>query len=417
MNQEQIQQATNDEALVPTADRVKISTINMWIDPTLTPKEETNQVNLDIIKTLPCYNAFLITGDVPEIYIQQFWFTVKKILCICPRVPNEEFVEPPSKESLLTFLIELGYKGQLNQLSSMFVDHMHQPWRTLTTIINKFLSRKTSSNDKLRQSRVGILWGGQSSGDVKLCLTPRFSKIIIDYFLSQNKSIPRRHGSYINTIKDDDVLGRLKFVSKGEDYQVYGKAIPDTIKGKGSKGKKAAITSKKKSSITTDDNIIPEPNVAFELGKSINKTKAKIAEEATRVHEPHERLVTEKPKSVEESNESDGEPANRPTRRRKPIGVVFRDTSNVSKKKSLDQSQKLKGIQVLTEEERFVPEVPDEAKGSSAAKVDAAIDWGSEDESDWCDDANVKEETSEDEKSKSDNNEYVDDDADEEMKE
>ncbi|GJW44315.1 hypothetical protein Tco_0073114 [Tanacetum coccineum] len=322
---------------------------------------------------------------------------------------------------------------------------------------------------------------------------PRFSKIIIDYFLSQNKSIPRRQGSYINTIKDDDVLGRLKFVSKGEDYQVYGKAIPDTMlndkikqseayqtficlstglihpkksRGKGSKGKKAAVTPKKKSSITTDDNIIPEPNVAFELGKSINKTKAEIAEEATRVHEPRERLVTEKPKSVEESNESDGEPANRPTGRRKPIGVVFRDTSNVSKKKSLDQSQKLKGIQVLTEEECLAADtmqaikaskkasrsqpptgdskVPDEAKGSSTAKVDVAIDWGSEDESDWCDDANVKEgeikwlssdeeeeihddhdddrsidieENGEDEKSKSDNDEYVDDDADEEMKE
>ncbi|GKA37750.1 hypothetical protein Tco_0724315 [Tanacetum coccineum] len=104
-------------------------------------------------------------------------------------------------------------------------------------------------------------------------------------------------GSYVNTIKDDAVLGRLKFVSKGEDYQVYGIAIPDTMlideitnsehyqtflalstdliplkksRGKGSKGKKAAVTPKKKSSITADDNIIPKPNVAFELGKSVS---------------------------------------------------------------------------------------------------------------------------------------------------
>ncbi|GJX18601.1 hypothetical protein Tco_0221278, partial [Tanacetum coccineum] len=35
----------------------------------------------------------------------------RKILRICPRVPDEEFVKPPSEESLLTFLIELGYKG------------------------------------------------------------------------------------------------------------------------------------------------------------------------------------------------------------------------------------------------------------------------------------------------------------------
>nr|GEY31646.1 hypothetical protein [Tanacetum cinerariifolium] len=159
MNQEQIQQATRDEALVPTADRVKISTTNMRIDPTLTQKEEPYQVILDIIKNSSCYNAFLITADVPKIYMQQFWFTVKKILRICPRVPDEEFVKPSSEESLLTFLIKLGYKGHLNQLSSMFVDHMHQPWRTLATIINKCLSWKTSSNGRLRQSGVGILWG------------------------------------------------------------------------------------------------------------------------------------------------------------------------------------------------------------------------------------------------------------------
>ncbi|GJS08400.1 hypothetical protein Tco_0365196 [Tanacetum coccineum] len=144
MNQEQIQQAARDEALVSTADRFKINTTNMRIDPTLTPKEETYQVILDIIKTSPCYNAFLITTDVPKIYMHQFWLTVKKvkkssfyqfdladkkcqvdvelfrkILHICLRVLEEEFVEPPSKESLLTFLIELGYKGQLNQLSTM----------------------------------------------------------------------------------------------------------------------------------------------------------------------------------------------------------------------------------------------------------------------------------------------------------
>ncbi|GJZ54400.1 hypothetical protein Tco_0609285 [Tanacetum coccineum] len=44
--------------------------------------------------------------------------------------------------------------------------------------------------------------------------------------------------------------------------------------------------------------------------------------------------------SVEESDESDGEPTNRPTERRRPSGVAFRDTSNVSKKKSLDQNSK-----------------------------------------------------------------------------
>ncbi|GKE08907.1 hypothetical protein Tco_1412458, partial [Tanacetum coccineum] len=228
----------------------------------------------------------------------------------------------------------------------MFVDHMHQPWRALATIINQCLSGKTSRNDRLRQSRVGILWGMRR----EIRPYPRFTKIIINYFLSLYKSIPKGLSSGLNTIKDDDVIQRLKFVNKGEDFQEYGRAIPDTMltddiklsesyrefidystgsippkktRGNGSQRKKQTVTSKKKSFISADDNIIPELDVALELG------------------------------NVDESDESDCEPANRPTGRRRPSGVAFRDTSNVSKKKSLDRSQKLKGIQVMTEEEQL----------------------------------------------------------------
>ncbi|GKC99451.1 hypothetical protein Tco_1169726 [Tanacetum coccineum] len=196
MSQEQCQQAAREEILVPYADRVKISATNMRIEPSVPQKEETFQVIIDMINASPCFKAFTITAEVPEIYMQQFWFTVKKvkktpfyefilddkkfqvdvelfreILGICPRVPNEDFVTPPSEEDLLSFLIELGYKGPLDHLTKMFVDHMHQPWRTLATIINKSLSGKTSSNDRLRQSRVAILWGKAAKGG-KSCLTP-----------------------------------------------------------------------------------------------------------------------------------------------------------------------------------------------------------------------------------------------------
>ncbi|GKB88260.1 hypothetical protein Tco_0960532, partial [Tanacetum coccineum] len=44
----------------------------MRIDSTMTQKEETYQVILDIIKNSACYNAFLVSADVPEIYMQQF---------------------------------------------------------------------------------------------------------------------------------------------------------------------------------------------------------------------------------------------------------------------------------------------------------------------------------------------------------
>ncbi|GJT09770.1 reverse transcriptase domain-containing protein [Tanacetum coccineum] len=126
--------SARDETLVLTAERVKNSSTNMRIDPRMTQKEETFQVVLDLIKASPCYNAFLVTDDVPEIYMQQFWFTIKKIkkttsyefnladkkckvdveqfrkiLDICPRVPNKDFIIPPSEESLINLLYELGY--------------------------------------------------------------------------------------------------------------------------------------------------------------------------------------------------------------------------------------------------------------------------------------------------------------------
>nr|GEU58218.1 retrovirus-related Pol polyprotein from transposon TNT 1-94 [Tanacetum cinerariifolium] len=78
MKQDKAQQAAHDEKLVPSDDRVKIGKSNLRMDPSVTQKEETYQVVFDIIKNTPCYNAFLIFVDVPEIYMQQFWLTFKK---------------------------------------------------------------------------------------------------------------------------------------------------------------------------------------------------------------------------------------------------------------------------------------------------------------------------------------------------
>ncbi|GKA24780.1 hypothetical protein Tco_0710813 [Tanacetum coccineum] len=162
---------------------------------------------------------------------------------------------------------------------------------------------------------------------------------------------------------------------------------PKKNRGKGSQGKKDAVTPKKKSSISAGDNIIPEHDVALELGKSMSLIEAEVEEAARRVHATHKRLVTV-------SDEFDPEPARRPIGSRRPSGVVFIDTSRMSKKKSLDPSQKLKGIQTLTSSDESTcifttsnkgngikPGVPNEVKGSSEAKVDSVIDWGSENKS------------------------------------
>ncbi|GJV72142.1 hypothetical protein Tco_1492137 [Tanacetum coccineum] len=249
MNPVTAQQVAPDNALVAIEDRVKIGKCNMRIDPTKTQKEATYQVVLDTLSLSPCYNAFLITADVPKIYMHQFWFTISKIkdtssyqfkldknkykiraevfhevLQICPRRPNQEFNEPPSHDEIVTFIKSIGYKGPLESIPDLVVDHMYQPWRIFAAIINRCLSGKITGLDKLRLSRAQILWGLFYKRNVDL-----FTKPIIQHIISKDKSISMRNKLFMHSIKDDSVLGTLKFVSKGEDYQVYGMSIPNVM--------------------------------------------------------------------------------------------------------------------------------------------------------------------------------------------
>nr|GEU73725.1 hypothetical protein [Tanacetum cinerariifolium] len=192
MDQEDIQQATLDEALVSVKDRVKIGFCNMRINPNKKQKEATYQVVLDILKLSACYNPFLITADVPQIYMQQFWFTITKIknsslnlfqlnnqkfeigvqlfceiLRICPRVINKEFVAPPPHKALVSFLKQLGYKGSLDLICDMYFDHMYQLWRTFAIVINKCLFGKTLDiimNEDIKNSDACLTYLALSTG-------------------------------------------------------------------------------------------------------------------------------------------------------------------------------------------------------------------------------------------------------------
>ncbi|GJS16041.1 hypothetical protein Tco_0410513 [Tanacetum coccineum] len=72
MNPLVAQQVALDNALVAPDNRAMIGKCNMRINPTKTQKEATYQVVLDTLKLSPCYKAFLVTTDVPEIYMHQF---------------------------------------------------------------------------------------------------------------------------------------------------------------------------------------------------------------------------------------------------------------------------------------------------------------------------------------------------------
>ncbi|GKF02275.1 hypothetical protein Tco_0029198, partial [Tanacetum coccineum] len=83
--------------------------------------EATYQVTLDALKLSPCYPAFLITVEVPEIYMHQFWNTITKI---CPKLPDQPFGIPPStNEEIVSFIYELGYTGNIETLPELVIGH------------------------------------------------------------------------------------------------------------------------------------------------------------------------------------------------------------------------------------------------------------------------------------------------------
>nr|GEW71324.1 hypothetical protein [Tanacetum cinerariifolium] len=334
-------------------------------------KEETFQVVID--KNSSCFKAFTISADVQEIFMQQLWYSIKKvqrtysyefilankkcmvnadvfrmIFDIYPRVEGVNFTNVPDDDTTLAFLIKLGYKGPLYKHINMFVDHMHQPWRTLAAIINK-------ENVDYPE----LIWE-----DLAYQIDYRKEK----RSRHKNMSFPRFTKEYGLPIPETILTEAIK---QSKTYQMFikystGQIPPKKSKGKGSKRKKIIDDSqetvdvseesepehepvkrktsskkrvKKKVTLSANDNIISDdPVTALELGKSISKTKAEEAEAARQVHATHASIVTE---SVLE-----------PTRRRK------------SGKVTSDPPKKLKGVPSLTPKEQEAADIMQDLKES-----------------------------------------------------
>ncbi|GJZ33366.1 hypothetical protein Tco_0578802 [Tanacetum coccineum] len=147
MNRIATQQVALENALVAPEKRLKIEKCNARIEFSKPQREETYQVTLDALKLSPCYPAFLINAELPEVYMHQFWNTIKKIK------DTYEYRFNLDKKKFRVDTKELGYSGYCDMLSAINTDQMHQPWRTFVVIINMCISGKSSELDRLRLSR------------------------------------------------------------------------------------------------------------------------------------------------------------------------------------------------------------------------------------------------------------------------
>ncbi|GJT17696.1 hypothetical protein Tco_0876402 [Tanacetum coccineum] len=310
-------------------------------------KEPTYQVVLDALALTTYYPAFLITADVLVIYMQQLWVTNNKhgssyqfkigkkmfsvdmkvfreILQIYPRLPDQEFDEPPSEEEILSFIKELGHTGNIKNITAVVVDHMHQPWRTFASIINKCLSGKITdfafqidNKDAKKQEKMYY---------------SIFTKAIIHHFLSKDKSVSMRNIMFMHIAQDDSILGILRFVSKDEDTQVYGALIP------------VVMTTPK-----IQDSPAYQTYLAFATGAATPKPKRIYKKPAS----PIIKTTTTSPKetpSKKKSASAKKDVSSKKPSRKQSTAIQIKDTLgvSVSKKKAPATTEKSKGIDLLS---------------------------------------------------------------------
>nr|GEX74825.1 sm-like protein LSM2 [Tanacetum cinerariifolium] len=249
------QQEALDEALVPSAQRLRIGRSNFRLPSDIQSKEPTLQVVYDVLRNSPFFRAFLVMADVPQIYMQEFWATAKlhqhsirfkmdtrkhvldleafrEMLHISLRISGQSFVELPFEEEILEFLRFLGHNTQIKTLTDVNVNKLYQPWRSFAAVINKCLTGKCSGIDSLRISQAQILWGlyHRSNVDYAYLIWEdfvyqvehknqkksnemyylRFTKVIIDYFMTSKPSIPRRNIVNWHYVRDDVLFSTIK---------------------------------------------------------------------------------------------------------------------------------------------------------------------------------------------------------------
>ncbi|GJZ45620.1 hypothetical protein Tco_0593216 [Tanacetum coccineum] len=158
-------------------------------------------------------------NEKTEVYscqVDEQWFDLsadllRKALAITPVNPAQPFELPPSGNTVIDFVNELGYPKPVEIVSNIRCE-----WEEFTQGIQTFFSHKASHKASLKNPKK----------KVTPLLIPygRFSKVII-YFLASNNNIHRHPESAVHHTGDDFILGNLKFVPKGESVKVFGMAF------------------------------------------------------------------------------------------------------------------------------------------------------------------------------------------------
>nr|GFA58374.1 hypothetical protein [Tanacetum cinerariifolium] len=139
------QQVALDEALVPSAQRLRIGRSNFRLPSDIQSKESTLQVE------------FWATAYVHQHFIRFKMDTIKNIvdlesfremLHISPRVPGQSFAELPFEEEILEFLKFFRHSAQIKTLTEVNVVSRHQNTQQYCAILPIELTTEDIRNTK-----------------------------------------------------------------------------------------------------------------------------------------------------------------------------------------------------------------------------------------------------------------------------
>nr|GEV03403.1 hypothetical protein [Tanacetum cinerariifolium] len=237
------QQVALDEALVPHASRLRIRKSNFRLKSDISSKESTLQLVYDVLRLTPFYKAFLVTADVPEIYMQELWATATiHHHSILFKMDNKKHIVN------LEYFREM-HNEEIRRLTDVNINKLHQPWRSFAAIINKCLSGKSTGYDslRLRLSQAQILWGLYHKRNVD------FAYLLYEDFIYQveHKDAKKSNEMYYPRFTKFGAMLPIELtnedIKNSEAYKEYyavaiGAAPPKT---------KASVRKKKNSSDTT----------------------------------------------------------------------------------------------------------------------------------------------------------------------
>ncbi|GJX51551.1 hypothetical protein Tco_0278396 [Tanacetum coccineum] len=172
-----------DEQIVPRSQWLTIGKSNLLFNAQKIQKNPIFQISVDILSNTNFFQAFTASANVPAIYLQQFWKTMsynektgvyscqvdeqwfdlsadllRKALAITPVNPTHPFELPPSGDTVIDFVNELGYPEPVEIVSSIRVNYVYQPWRAILSLLDKCLTGRLMAVDN-PDTQFCKLWG------------------------------------------------------------------------------------------------------------------------------------------------------------------------------------------------------------------------------------------------------------------